>query len=233
MTFLDFGAAEFEALWLSLKIALAASAFSLPLAIAAAWALNRAGWFWRTILNVIVHAPLVLPAVVIGYLLLIVFGVRGPVGSVLDDTFGLRLVFTTAGAVLAAAVMSFPLMTRAIRLSIDVIDPGLEFAARSLGATRLDTFLTITLPLMLPGILAGFVMAYAASLGEFGATITFASNVAGETRTLPLAIYTAIQTPDGDALAMRLVVLSSILALLALGASELVEQRARRMVYGR
>lgn len=233
MTFLQFDPAEFEALWLSLRIALAASVLSLLPAIAVAWALTRAGWFWRTVLNVIVHAPLVLPAVVIGYLLLIVFGVRGPVGAWLDATFGIRLVFTTAGAVIAAAVMSFPLMVRAIRLSLEVIDPGLEFAARSLGATRLDAFLTITLPLILPGILAGFVMAYAASLGEFGATITFASNVAGETRTLPLAIYTAIQTPDGDVTAMRLVVLSTILALLALAASEVVEQRARRMVYGR
>lgn len=232
MTFLQFGEAELEALRLSLQVALAASVFSLAPAIAAAWLMNRAGWFWRTILNVIVHAPLVLPAVVIGYLLLVVFGVRGPVGGWLNETFGVRLVFTTTGAIVAAAVMSFPLMVRAIRLSMDVIDPGLEFAARSLGATRLDAFFSITLPLMLPGILAGFVMAYAASLGEFGATITFAANVAGETRTLPLAIYTAIQSPGGDETAMRLVVLSSILALLALGVSELVEQRAKRMIYG-
>ena len=129
--------------------------------------------------------------------------------------------------------MSFPLMVRAVRLALDVIDPGLEFAARSLGATRIDSFLTITLPLMLPGIFAGFVMAFAASLGEFGATITFASNVAGETRTLPLAIYTAIQSPGGDEVAMRLAVLSAVLALIALGLSELIEQRVRRMVYGR
>jgi molybdate transport system permease protein len=125
------------------------------------------------------------------------------------------------------------LMVRAIRLSLDVIDPGLEFAARTLGASRWDVFVSITLPLMLPGILAGFVMAYAASLGEFGATITFASNVAGETRTLPLAIYTAIQTPGGDDVALRLVIISAVLAVLALGASEVIEQRARRMVYGR
>ena len=233
MTLLQFGAAELQALWLSLQVALAASLVSLVPAIAAASVMNRAGWFGRTILNVIVHAPLVLPAVVIGYVLLIVLGVRGPIGNWLNEVFGIRLVFTTAGAVVAAAVMSFPLMVRAIRLSLDVIDPGLEFAARSLGATRLDAFFSITLPLMLPGILAGFVMAYAASLGEFGATITFAANVAGETRTLPLAIYTAIQTPGGDETAMRLVVLSSILALLALGISELVEQRARRLIFGR
>ena len=233
MTVLQFGQAEIEALWLSLQVALTASLISLVPAIAAAALMNRAGWLLRTVLNVIVHAPLVLPAVVIGYLLLIVFGVRGPVGGWLNEVFGVRLVFTTAGAVVAAAVMSFPLMVRAIRLAMDVIDPGLEFAARSLGATRADAFLSVTLPLMLPGILAGFVMAFAASLGEFGATITFAANVEGETRTLPLAIYTAIQTPGGDATAMRLVVLSSILALAALAVSELVEQRAKRMIYGR
>jgi len=233
MNLFAFGAPELEAMWLSLKIAFLASGFSLLPAIAAAWALNRAGWFWRAVLNIVVHAPLVLPAVVIGYLLLIGFGVRGPIGSWLNTWFDVRLVFTTAGAVLAAAVMSFPLMVRAIRLSLEVIDPGLQFAARSLGASRFDAFCSITLPLMLPGILAGFAMAYAASLGEFGATITFASNVAGETRTLPLAIYTAIQTPGGDAVAIRLVVLSTVLAVLALAASEIVEHRARRMVYGR
>ncbi|MEM9359416.1 MAG: molybdate ABC transporter permease subunit [Pseudomonadota bacterium] len=233
MTLFEFGAAEREALLLSLKIAVMASLVSLPIALAAAWLLDRLGWLGRTVLNVIVYAPLVLPAVVIGYLLLLVFGVRGPAGSFLNDVFGVRLVFTSAGAVLAAAVMSFPLMVRAMRLSLEAIDPGLQFAARTLGASRLDVFMTVTLPLMLPGILAGFVMAYAASLGEFGATITFASNVAGETRTLPLAIYTAIQTPGGDALAMRLVLLSSLLALAALALSEFVEQRTRAMVYGR
>ena len=233
MTLFQFGEAELAALLLSLKIAVIASLLSLPIAIGAAWLLDRLGWFGRSVLNVIVYAPLVLPAVVIGYLLLLIFGVRGPVGSWLNDVFGVRLVFTTAGAVLAAAVMSFPLMVRAMRLSLEAIDPGLQFAARTLGASRLDAFFTITLPLMLPGILAGFVMAYAAGLGEFGATITFASNVAGETRTLPLAIYTAIQTPGGDALATRLVVLSSLLALVALALSEYVEQRTRAMVFGR
>ncbi|MGI9426785.1 MAG: molybdate ABC transporter permease subunit [Hyphomicrobiaceae bacterium] len=233
MSVLDFGPAEFEALWLSLKIALTASILSIIPAIAVAHALSRSGWMGRAFLNVIVNAPLVLPAVVIGYLLLVVFGVRGPIGQWLNDVLGIRLVFTTAGAVLAVAVMSFPLMVRAIRLSMDTIDPGLEFAARTLGASRLDVFLTISLPLMLPGILAGFIIAYAASLGEFGATITFAANVVGETRTLPLAIYTAIQTPDGDLLAMRLVILSSVLAVIALALSEFIEQQARRVVYGR
>ena len=157
MSVFQFGSVELETLWLSLQIALTASAINVLPAIAAAWLLNRSGVVWRTLLNVLVHAPLVLPAVVIGYLLLLTFGVRGPIGAWLDDTFGIRLVFTTAGAVVAAAVMSFPLMVRAVRLALDVIDPGLEFAARSLGATRLDAFFTITLPLMLPGIFAGFV----------------------------------------------------------------------------
>lgn len=223
---------EIEALWLSLRIALLATAFSLPLAIAAAWVLARTNLPGKAILNVLVHAPLVLPPVVIGYLLLLTFGVRGPVGHWLNDVFGVRLVFTSAGAALAAAVMSFPLMVRAIRLSIDTLDRGLEFAARSLGATRLDAFLTVTLPLMLPGIFAGFVLAFAASLGEFGATITFASNVEGETRTLPLAIYTATQTPDGDAAALRLVLIAIVLSLVALGASEAIERWARRAIFG-
>lgn len=227
------GTAELSALALSLKVALAASLLSLIPAIAAAWFLARSRLPGKTLVNVLVHAPLVLPAVVVGYLLLLLFGVRGPAGAALNDLFGIRLVFTTEGAVLAAAVMSFPLMVRAIRLSLETVDQGYEFAARSLGASRFDCFRSITLPLMLPGILAGFVMAFAASLGEFGATITFASNVAGETRTLPLAIYTALQTPDGDAIALRLVLLSSVLAIAALVLSELAEQWTRRMVHGR
>jgi molybdate transport system permease protein len=181
---------------------------------------------------VLVHAPLVLPPVVIGYLLLLTFGVRGPVGGWLNETFGIRLVFSSAGAVLAAAVMAFPLMVRAVRLSLDAVDQGLELAARTLGATRLDAFLTVTLPLMLPGILAGAIMAFAASLGEFGATITFASNVEGQTRTLPLAIYTATQMPDGDRIALRLVTIAIVLSLVALALSEAVERWARRTIYG-
>jgi len=223
---------EVEALTLSLRVAVVASLASLPFAIAVAWVLSRSRLPGKPILNVLVHAPLVLPPVVVGYLLLVVFGIRGPVGAWLYETFGLRLVFTSAGAVLAAAVMAFPLMVRAIRLSLDTIDQGLEFAARSLGASRIDAFLTVTLPLMLPGILAGGVMAFAASLGEFGATITFASNVQGQTRTLPLAIYTATQVPGGEAEALRLVVIAIVLSLLALGFSEAVERWARRAIHG-
>lgn len=223
---------EIEALLLSLKVALLASAACLIPAIGVAWLLSRTRIPGRSLLNVIAHAPLVLPPVVIGYVLLLTFGVRGPIGAWLNDTFGVRLVFSSAGAVLAAAVMAFPLMVRAVRLSLDTVDQGLELAARTLGATRLDAFATVTLPLMLPGILAGALMAFAASLGEFGATITFASNVEGLTRTLPLAIYTATQVPDGDAAALRLVMLAIALSLVALALSEAAERWARRAIYG-
>jgi molybdate transport system permease protein len=225
-------AVELDALWLSVRIAILAACLSLPFAVAVAWLLSRSRMPGKAVLNVLVHAPLVLPPVVIGYLLLLLFGINGPLGRWLYATFGIRLVFTTSGAVLAAAVMAFPLMVRAIRLSLDAIDSGLEFAARSLGATRWDAFLSVTLPLMAPGILSGLMMAFAASLGEFGATITFASNVEGATRTLPLAIYTATQTPDGDAIALRLVLIAIVLALAALALSEWTERWARRTIYG-
>lgn len=223
---------EIEALTLSLRVATLATLWCLPVALAIAWVLARTAMPGKSVLVVLVHAPLVLPPVVIGYLLLLTFGVEGPVGRLLHDWFGVRFVFTSAGAVLAAAVMALPLMVRAMRLSLEAVDTGLELTARTLGATRLDAFLTITLPLMLPGILAGAAMAFAASLGEFGATITFASNVAGETRTLPLAIYTATQTPDGDAAALRLVAVAVVLALAALALSEAAERWARRTVHG-
>lgn len=223
---------EIEALLLSLRVAVMASLAGLLPAIGIAWLLSRSRMPGKTVLSAIVHAPLVLPPVVIGYLLLLSFGVRGPVGGWLEAMFGVRLVFTTAGAALAAGVMAFPLMVRAIGLSLEAVDQGLEFAARSLGAPRLDAFLTITLPLMLPGILAGLIMAFAASLGEFGATITFASNVEGQTRTLPLAIYTATQVPDGDAAALRLVMIAIALSLLALALSGAMEKWARRTIYG-
>jgi molybdate transport system permease protein len=202
----------------------------LPLAIVAALILARAEFWGKSLFDGIIHLPLVLPPVVIGYLLLITLGTRGIIGSWLLETFGIRLIFTSAGASVAAGVMSFPLMVRAIRLAIEAIDGGLEAAARTLGAGPIDRFLTITLPLMLPGILSGAVMAFAASLGEFGATITFVSNIPGETRTLPLAIYTATQTPDGDLEAARLVALSFTLSLSALILSEWLGRRVRRMM---
>jgi molybdate transport system permease protein len=223
---------EREALWLSLTVALRSVALSLPLAIAVAWVLARVSFSGKTVLDGLVHLPLILPPVVVGYLLLLGFGVRGPIGHWLYETFGLRLAFTSAGASLATAVMSFPLLVRAIRLALDAVDRGLEDAARTLGAGPLDRFVSITLPLMLPGILAGVVVAFAASLGEFGAVITFASNIPGETQTLPLAIYQAIQSPGGDAMAARLASLSVVIALGGLILSEWLARRVRAMTAG-
>lgn len=219
---------ELDALLLSLRVGLASTALCLPFALGVAWLLSRTRLPGRALLDGIVHAPLVLPPVVIGYLLLISLGTRAPLGAWLKNTFGIQLIFTTEGVVVAAAVMAFPLMVRAIRLSLDGVDRGIEMAARTLGAGRLDVLCTITLPMMLPGILSGAMMAFAASLGEFGATITFASNIEGETRTLPLAIYTATQTPDGDAIALRLVGLSMALAVAAITLSEWLNRRTQR-----
>lgn len=219
---------ELDALLLSLRVGLASTALCLPFALGVSWLLSRTRLPGRALLDGIVHAPLVLPPVVIGYLLLISLGTRAPLGAWLKSTFGIQLIFTTEGVVVAAAVMAFPLMVRAIRLSLDGVDRGLELAARTLGASRIDVLCTITLPMMLPGILSGAMMAFAASLGEFGATITFASNIEGETRTLPLAIYTATQTPDGDAIALRLVGLSMALAVAAIILSEWLNRRTQR-----
>ena len=221
--------AEGQALWLSLIVATRSVAFSLPLAVLAAWVLARGRFPGKTVFDGLVHLPLVLPPVVVGYLLLLTFGTRGPIGHYLYENFGVRLAFTSAGASLATAVMAFPLMVRAIRLALEAVDRGLEDAARTLGAGAIDRFASITFPLMLPGVLAGAVVAFAASLGEFGAVITFASNIPGETQTLPLAIYQAIQTPDGDAMAARLAVLSIILAFSGLVLSELLARRIRAM----
>jgi molybdate transport system permease protein len=221
-------APEWEALLLSLSVASRSVVFSLPLAIVIAWLLTRRQFIGRTVFDAFVHLPLVLPPVVVGYLLLLLFGMRGPLGGWLNRTFGIELIFTTAGAALATAVMSFPLMVRAIRLSLENVDRGLEDAAKTLGANRLDCFFTITLPLMLPGILAGAITAFAAGLGEFGAVITFVSNIPGETRTLPLALYTALQSPDGDAVAARLAGISFMLGLLGLLLSEGFARSMRR-----
>jgi molybdate transport system permease protein len=222
--------AELEALRLSLGIACVAVAWALPLAIATAWLLAHRDFPGRVLVDGLVHLPLVLPPVVVGYLLLITFGTRAPLGAWLQDSFGLRLVFHWSGAALAAGLISFPFQVRAIRLAMEAIDPGLHQAAESLGAGPLDRFVSITLPLALPGILAGATTAFAASLGEFGAIITFVSNIPGETRTLPLAIYTAIQSPGGELLAARLAGLSIILALTGLVASELAARRVRALM---
>lgn len=220
--------AEREALLLSLDVAARSVLCSLPFGILIAWLLTRRRVPGRMMLDTLVHLPLVLPPVVVGYALLLLFGVRGPIGSWLQEQFGYRLVFTTAGAALATAVMAFPLMVRTIRISLESIDRGLEDAARSLGAGPLDRFLTITLPLMLPGVLAGAITAFAASLGEFGAVITFVGNIPGETRTLPLALYTALQTPDGDAAAARIATVSVVLGVTGLVLSEFLARSLRR-----
>ncbi|GAB4370502.1 MAG: molybdate ABC transporter permease subunit [Kiloniellaceae bacterium] len=223
---------EVEALGLSLKVALWSVAVSLPFGLATAWLLGRCEFFGKTLLDGIVHLPLVLPPVVVGYLLLLLFGRNGPLGAWLLDAFGITLAFTWEGAALAAAVMAFPLMVRAMRLSIEAVDQKLETAARTLGASRLSVFVTVTLPLILPGVLAGAVLAFARSLGEFGATITFVSNIPGETRTLPLALYSLIQTPGGEAGALRLAVLSVLLSLGALAVSEALARRLRARLNG-
>jgi molybdate transport system permease protein len=211
---------EWQAVRLTLIVAARAVGFGLPLAILMAWVLARCRFPGRGLVNALVHLPLVLPPVVTGWLLLILFGLRGPIGSVLHDWFGIRLVFTTAGATLACAVMTFPVMVRAIRLSLEGADPGLEQAARSLGAGRADRLFNVTLPLAAPGILVGAVVAYATCLGEFGAVITFAANIPGETQTLPLAIYAALQAPGGETKAAELSMVSLTLAVIGLLLSE-------------
>jgi molybdate transport system permease protein len=221
---------EGEALSLSLSVAARSVALSLPFAILLAWVLTRRRFIGRTLLDAFVHLPLVLPPVVVGYLLLLLFGTRGPIGSWLAQAFGIELIFTRNGAALATAVMSFPLMVRAMRISLENVDRGLEDAARTLGAGALDRFTTITLPLMLPGVLAGVITAFSAALGEFGAVITFVSNIPGETRTLPLALYTALQTPGGDHAAARLAIISIVLGFSGLLLSEWFAHRVRRLL---
>jgi molybdate transport system permease protein len=223
----QFGEAELAALGLSLAVALRAVAINLLPAMIVAWLLTRRRFPGRMLLDAAVHLPLVLPPVVVGYVLLLLLGTRGPVGGWLDRNFDIQLVFSTLGAAIATAVMSFPLMVRAIRISLENVDTGLEEAARTLGASPWRRFATITLPLMLPGVLAGAVTAFAAGLGEFGAVITFVSNIPGETRTLPLALYTALQSPDGNATAARLALLSLSLGFAGLLASEILARRLR------
>jgi molybdate transport system permease protein len=224
------GPEEWQAVQLSLAVSLRSVAVSLVPAVLVAWLLARGRFPGRMLLDALAHLPLVVPPVVVGWALLMLFGVQGPIGGPLHDWFGLRLVFTTEGAALATAVMSFPLIVRAVRLGIEHVDPGLEAAARTLGARPVDRFVTITLPLMSPGILAGAVTAFAAGLGEFGAVITFASNIPGETQTLPLAIYSATQTPGGEAMAARLALISFALAIAGLLLAELIARRMHRLL---
>jgi molybdate transport system permease protein len=212
---------------LSLKVALLSVAFSLPVAVFFAYVLARADFPGKTLLDAVVHLPLVLPPVVVGFALLLLFGKQGVLGKWLNDWFGIVFAFRWTGAALASAIMGFPLMVRAIRLSIGAIDRRLETVARTLGGSRTWVFVSITLPLALPGIVTGVLLSFARSLGEFGATITFVSNIPGETETLPLAIYSLVQTPGGDAQALRLSMLAVILSVAALVASEWLTRRAR------
>lgn len=222
---------EWQAVALSLKVAALATVLSLPAGIWVAHLLARGRFPGRSVLNAVVHLPLILPPVVTGYLLLLAFGREGPVGGLLED-MGLVLAFRWTGAVLAAAVMAFPLMVRAIRLSIEAVDPGLEQAGATLGASPIWVFLTVTLPLALPGIIAGIILAFAKAMGEFGATITFVANIPGQTQTLPTAIHAFLQLPGGEASAMRLVVISVVISVSALVVSELLARRVSRRVAG-
>jgi molybdate transport system permease protein len=221
------GPEGFAAMRLSLWVRLWATILSLPLALWVAHLLVRKEFWGRGLLNIVVHLPLVLPPVVTGYLLLVTFGRRAPVGQFLEETFGFVLAFQGTGAALAAAIMGFPLMVRAIRLALENVDPKLEQAAATLGASRLRIYTTVTLPLMVPGVIAGAVLAFAKAIGEFGATITFVSNIPGKTQTLPSAIYSMLQIPGEEPLAFRLVVVSTLIAVLALVASEALARRAR------
>lgn len=221
------GPEGFAAMRLSIWVSLWSTALSLPLALWVAHLLVRKRFWWREILNIVVHLPLVLPPVVTGYLLLMTFGRRASLGQFLEESFGLILAFKWTGAALAAAIMGFPLMVRAIRLALENVDPKLEEAAATLGASRLRIYMTVTLPLMWPGVIAGAVLAFAKAIGEFGATITFVSNIPGQTQTLPSAIYALLQIPGEEPLAFRLVIVSTAIAVLALVASEVLARRAR------
>ena len=225
------GPDEWQAVALSLRVSFWATLVSLPLGILAAYALARWSFPGKQLLNGLVHLPLILPPVVTGYLLLLTFGTRGPVGSLLAE-LGIVFAFRWTGAALAAGVMAFPLMVRAIRLSIEAVDPKLEQASATLGAPPLWVFLTVTLPMALPGIVAGAILAFAKAMGEFGATITFVSNIPGETRTIPSAIYAFLQVPGGEDSAMKLVIVSVIVAMGALLLSEVVGRRVAARVGG-
>ena len=225
-------AAETAALLLSLKVAFWSVAASLPIAVALAWLLSRRSFPGKALLDAVVHLPLVLPPVVVGYFLLVLFGRRGPIGAFLEEYLGISFAFRWTGAALACAVMGFPLMVRAVRQSLDAVDRRLEAAAATLGAAPAWVFASVTLPLILPGVVTGVLLSFARSLGEFGATITFVSNIPGETQTLPLAIYSFTQAPGGDAQALRLCVLSILLSLAALMASELLLRRATARAAG-
>lgn len=224
---------EWEAVRLSLKVAAVAMLASLPAGLAVALLLARVEFPGKALVNAVVHLPLVLPPVVTGYVLLLLFGRRGPIGAFLAENFGIVFSFRWTGAALACAVMGFPFLVRAIRLSIEAVDRRLEAAAATLGASAAWVFLTVTLPLIVPGVIAGMILCFAKAMGEFGATITFVSNIPGETQTLPSAIYVFTQVPGGDAQALRLAAISVAISIGALVVSEALARRAGRMVEGR
>ncbi len=228
MEWLELSPSEWDAVRLSIRVSIWATVASLPLGILIAYVLARKDFWGKAVLNGLVHLPLILPPVVTGYLLLLTFGRRGPAGSFLEACCGIVFSFRWTGAALACAVMAFPLMVRAIRLSIEAVDRKLEAAAGTLGANPVWVFATITLPLILPGIIAGMILAFAKAMGEFGATITFVSNIPGETQTLPSAIYTFTQVPGGNTGAMRLTLVSIVIAMAALVASEVLARRVSR-----
>jgi len=225
-----FSPEELTAIRLSLRVAFVAMAGSLPVAIGIALLLARGRFWGKSLLNTVVHLPLVMPPVVTGYILLLLFGRRGPLGRLLDELFGIVLAFRWTGAALACAVMGFPLMVRSLRLSLDAVDRRLEAAAGTLGANPFWVFATITLPLILPGVIAGMILSFARAFGEFGATITFVSNIPGETQTIPSAIYSYIQVPGGEAQALRLTCVSIVIAMAALIVSEILNRRIHRQI---
>jgi molybdate transport system permease protein len=228
----DITPTEWTAILLSLRVATVATLLATPPGIALAYLLARRNFWGKSLLDALVHLPLVLPPVVTGYLLLLAFGRRGPIGAFLADYFGIVLAFRWTGAVLSCGVMSFPLLVRPMRLSIEAVDRRLEQAAETLGAPPWRVFFNVTLPLALPGVLAGMVLGFAKAIGEFGATITFVSNIPGETQTISAAIYSLIQTPDGDTAALRLVVVSVIIAVAALVGAEWFARRATMRLHG-
>lgn len=223
---------EIDAALLSLKVGATSVLFGLPFGLAIAYLLARTRFPGHGLVNGLVHLPLVLPPLAIGYFLLLLFGNNGPIGSWLYESFGISLAFNWKGAALAAAVVSFPLMVRSIRLSIELVDRGLEDAARTLGASDLRVFMTITLPLIMPGLLTGIILAFARSLGEFGATIALVSNIPGETQTIPLALFEFTQIPGEEGAALRLAVISVIIALFALAVSEYLARRVAKRIEG-
>jgi molybdate transport system permease protein len=228
----DISPEEWTAILLSIRVAVIATLISTPIGIAVAWLLARRDFWGKALIDAIIYLPLVLPPVVTGYLLLVMLGKRGLLGSFLAEHFGIVFAFRWTGAALACGVMSFPLLVRPIRLSIEAVDRRLEQAASTLGASPLKVFVTVTLPLALPGVLAGMVLGFAKAIGEFGATITFVSNIPGETQTISSAIYSLLQTPDGDAAASRLVLISIGIAVVALIASEWFARRATKRLHG-